>query len=600
MPNLVTAKDGDTLCTIAIAHGFLDCGPLRKEKNNEMYLNRPLRAGECVTVPEAKVSVLAKAADAMHKFFKKSAPPVSIRFVRGTADEKNYMHDSPLTELQVSNHIPTKSGADGSRAFPAGFGFNADADADVDAFRVEVVDPAAGGSLRAKLEALRPVYDAKGAVKSYRTFEGTANAGMRKIDSLECKALGAAPKAFRSAYLRLVTDKEDREAAAAQTILVTDCVDDGDEAVEILDQKIRATYEIPRCPGTGGKKCSVIAELPVGKDRWRVRVSIHILKDPATGTAVAGTDATRKQVLKAVRQRYAQANLGVKILNIREVPAPANLFAIANPQGKLAVGGGTITVKVKIDATEKTISIVSVHNDTPEATATKLADAINACFAAAEPPLEANARVVPNPPREGEAIASADVLVGNPLNSAIVLSVTASADLNHPVEVGRMNNANLDMAPWSMIHYGTLKNRVLVKNYDTGADRIDVFVVANMSEAYGLGIPPLAHRAADLQPKENYQNTAFLRQTSVTTDSLPFVFPHEFGHILMDAYHAASPSTELMFAGGQANSQSRGMDGRRRISDPIKPREIDMGCKTGNPVEFLRSANATGAIEQSW
>lgn len=596
MAKLVMATEGDTLCTLAIAHGFIDCTQLRKEPNNQMYLNRPLRSGDWVTIPELKPTTFQKAADALHKLIKKSAPPVAIRFVRGTADEKHYMHDPVLTALHVSNYVTNKAGANGRAAFPSGFGFNADADADPDTFKVEVTDPGASGSVTVKLEALRPERDKKTGNTIYKPFEGVSDANKRKIDAVTCKALSDAPKAFRSAYLRLVTDKEDHGAAAAQALLVSDCVDDNDEGLEILDQKVRATYVITRCPGN--PKCAVRTELPVGSDRWRVKVAIHIIKDPNTGAAVAATDATRKRVLQSVRRRFAQADMSVSILSIDEVPAPSNMFAIAEPAGKLAIGAGAIKVKVKIGAVEKQVAITTVKDDKPGDTAMKLADAINQCFAANKPPVAANARVSDNPPRLSGTIASADVLVGDPRKDTIVLSIEENGDINHPVEVGRMTSADLDMTDDDNVHIGTPMHRVLVKNYDTGVDRVDMFFVGDMTDAYGLGVPPLASFPAKEQTNDQYRNTALLVKTTVTTNNLPVTIPHELGHILMDAFHA-DVTTELMYEGGHANAHSLGMDGRKRISEPIPPAEIDMGCKKGNAVRMLRSENS-GPIEKSW
>ena len=52
MSETVMAEDGDTLCKLAIAAGFPNCEPLRNEAANSDYLNRPLRAGDEVTIPD--------------------------------------------------------------------------------------------------------------------------------------------------------------------------------------------------------------------------------------------------------------------------------------------------------------------------------------------------------------------------------------------------------------------------------------------------------------------------------------------------------------------------------------------------------------------
>ena len=166
MAGVVTALKGDTLCGIAIANGFLDCGPLRAQAANSALLSRPLKAGDKVTVPPPTPKEIDKPTDAKFVFKKKNAPPVSVRFVHGSPDKK-YLDDATLTVLNVSNFVANKGGADGTHAFPKGFGFNPDGHADIDTFKVEVVDPGSGGTVHVKLEALKPVKQPDGTT----TFE---------------------------------------------------------------------------------------------------------------------------------------------------------------------------------------------------------------------------------------------------------------------------------------------------------------------------------------------------------------------------------------------------------------------------------------------
>ena len=314
MPTTVFANDGDTLCGLAIDAGFENCQPLRDEPLNQgrSFLSRPtLKTGDFVTIPDKKLKHEAKGVDTKHKFLKKTAPRVSVRFVHGSKDKK-YLDDDTLTVLNVSNFVTNQAGADGTHAFPRGkFGFDADGDADVDAFKVEVVDPKASGSLNIVLEALKPAKQADGTTQ-FQSITGVPDAALRKIDPLQCKQVKAGLAAFRTPYLRLVVDQPDQAAEAGQTLLTADTVDAGDETLEILDQHVRASYEITRCPAT--PKCKASADLPIGTNRQRAKVAVHILQDPATGTALATFDQARKSVLKYVRQLYAQASMSVKVI----------------------------------------------------------------------------------------------------------------------------------------------------------------------------------------------------------------------------------------------------------------------------------------------
>jgi len=600
VPTTVFANDGDTLCGLAIDAGFLNCQPIRDEPQNQGkdFLNRAtLKAGDVVVIPDKKTKTEPKGTDKAHKFVKKNAPKVSIRFVHGSPDKK-YLEDDPLAVLNVSNFVTNLAGADASKAFTSKVGFNADAHADVDTFKVEVVDPGASGTVKARLEALKPVKRPDGST-NFQPIAGVPDAAIRKIDALDCTQVRTGHVAFRTAYLRLVVDQQDHDAAATQTLLTKDTVDSGDEVLEILDQHVRASYEVARC--TGASKCKVVAELPVGENRQRARVAVHILQDPATGNALAKVDEARKSVLKYVRQLYAQASMSVQIIGaIRTVPAPVNLIAIANANGAPAAGGGTIQVRVQIGVPAKatfdfdtTVQIVTTAGDPPLSTATALAQAINAAFAAATPPFAATATASGNPPLVGQAIGSADVLVGNALTQNISLSVLAMGDAAHPVAIGRILNTNIPDFGNADSHVGTLEERTLVKNYDSGSDRIDLFVIGTLgSTALGEAFTPNAASAASRQPIPAMVNSALIFAATVTVnDNFHTTIPHEMGHILMDNNHA-QVATEMMGAGSPVGANERVVNGPKRISDPVPPRTIafDSGVN-GNPVNMLRNNN---------
>src|SRR5580704_1791505 len=101
MSKQVKARDGDSLCGIAIAYGFLDCTSLRADPANSALLNRPLVKGDKVTVPDKQAKVMAKPVDSKYQFTKKNSPPVSIRFVHGSKN-KPFLQDATLTVLNVS------------------------------------------------------------------------------------------------------------------------------------------------------------------------------------------------------------------------------------------------------------------------------------------------------------------------------------------------------------------------------------------------------------------------------------------------------------------------------------------------------------------
>jgi hypothetical protein len=387
-------------------------------------------------------------------------------------------------------------------------------------------------------------------------------------------------------------DKEDFDAATKQTLLTTDLVDAGKEDVEILDQRVRSTYVIQRCPGTGGTKCQVVAELDVGENEKRVKVAVHILRDPVTAVPVATIDQARTRSLKFVRQLYAQANMTLKFIgNIREISAPANMFAIANGNGQLAAGGQTISVRVEIGATfNQVVNVTTVANEQPLQTATRLADAIKNALSTASPPVVARVTPSGNPPLVGQAIGSADVIVGDPLTQTIRLTVLTSNDIGHPVQVGRIASTTINDFGAADSHVGTIEERVLIKNYDTGSDRVDLFIVGALAGALGEAFTPNLTSAASQQPVAVLVNTALVfANTVVLANDHHTTIPHEIGHILMDQGHSPVV-TEMMTAGSPVGANERVVNGPKRISDRV----INVGGGTNaNPVDLLRTANTS-------
>ena len=165
MPIVVPAFPGDTLCNIAIRNGFLDCAPIRNDPANAGadFLNRDLRLGDLVTVPDRADREDPASTERRTVFELIAAFPTSIRFVHGSPD-RPFRDDDTLTFLNVSNFRCDRSGNAGTSAFTAAFGFNANAHADADSFKVEVCDPGAPASIFPNLDALRPTLDPVGAV----------------------------------------------------------------------------------------------------------------------------------------------------------------------------------------------------------------------------------------------------------------------------------------------------------------------------------------------------------------------------------------------------------------------------------------------------
>ncbi len=238
MPTKVTARHGDTLCSLAIQAGFENCTPLRNHPDNAEYLNRPLRRGDRVAIPDRKPGNSSGSAETRHSFKRLGVPLQNLRFVHGSSSEHGYSTDAQyrsdrrLRFLKISNYPSDKggqypTGPVGANdyaslpAFPNGYGYHADGDSDVDTFKIEVFDArAVGDTVKVKLKARKPVY-VEGKVNNYTDFSATdPHSGSRKIE-VECKRVKPGLKAFRSRYMRLVTNINDFDAIKAkkQTLL---------------------------------------------------------------------------------------------------------------------------------------------------------------------------------------------------------------------------------------------------------------------------------------------------------------------------------------------------------------------------------------------
>lgn len=362
MPKVVEAQSGDTLCTLAITNGFLNCDPLRSEGANAALVKelekRPLQKGDKVTIPDIKKNKHDKGTDKKHPFKRKGVPPPSIRFVEDQNKPK-YQDDPRITDfLNVSNYICNMTGADGQKTFPTAYGFNADAAADPDSFKVEVVDPGASADeIEFELSALKPVYKPDGTIEKHEPFTD-ADASKRKL-KVKGKKLGAKLKGYRSRYLRLVTDESDlkelsgdpvKADGTAQGLFTSDMADgtEANDAIEILDQVVQAKYVVQGCKASD--KCTLYATLPVGNpaNEKRIRLCFHVFRSTVGGSPVAGmTDQIlRRRTFKWYRRAFAQAEMAPKLVDPKIEyldPPAADMIVISNDHGSPAAGGSKMS-----------------------------------------------------------------------------------------------------------------------------------------------------------------------------------------------------------------------------------------------------------------
>ena len=638
MPQQVTANDGDTLCSIAIANGFLDCGPIRNLSDNagKPFLNAPLQAGDIVAVPDLDTSKKESKADKQqHQFVKKGADPVTIRFVHGSPD-KHYADDDTLDKLIVSKYITDKGGnPDGSADLPddSVCEFNQNGDADIDTFKVEVFEPnKESQQLDVTIEALKPVFDASGNLTNHVPFDGslgdaTSERGKRSLKVTAKKVGQSATHRCRTPYLRLVVDEADKSGTVGpvaaggfqpattnnpkpkQTVLVTDMVDQNDDTIEILDQVVRASTPFPRCTQSGDNQCVASVTLPIGNDRQRLRVAVHVVKTTVGGAGIVTAANAKRRVLKWCRRIFAQANIAPKLLQVREVDPVENLICIsdapqngpANAGGRRAAGDGTLgfTINATGKASQVVGPITPPANQDALTTATQLAGLVQAPY---------TATVSPNPRRFNDALASCDILITEASGAPVSFSTpVVSNDSAQTLTVGSVNPLPAANQSWDGFNFlvGTAHQRVLCKNYDTGDDRIDVFVIrattdGNRGEAMMDGHSIVA--PADQHGVPGVRFSLFVIQSAMNAgDNDPLVLSHEMGHVAAEVLHAGNADTKKGPKTEQQQLMHANVTGNNAVGSSKRIRNAGVkydnsGAGNFNFIERIRSEGA-GLLE---
>jgi len=603
MPTSVTADDGDSLCKLAIDAGFLNCDPLRALPENKSFLDRPLRKGDIVTIPDLVAKSVDKPSDAVQQFVKKGGPPAQIRYVHGSPTIP-YKDDATLDHLEISTYIADKGGtADGSADLPDEkfCEFSKIGHDDVDTFKVEVFDPAnKDKEIDVILEALRPVLNPDGTLRKhatadevkdpaiivfpaqdgtfieYKLFDGsiddaTTERGKRSL-RVKAKKVGQTnTMRFRSPYLRLVVDEADKNGTVdplpagtfpeksknkprpKQTILVTDMVDAGDDQVEILDQIVEARFEFKNCAQSGDKKCAARVRLPIGNDRQKVKVAVHILRKQIGSNPVVTPANARRRIMKWIRRIMAQASIGPDLLSVREVDPFENFLSVSNPAqnagagagGRLAAGDGQLgfTISATGQPTQVVGPITPAAGQSALASATALAALVSAPY---------SATAFPVPVRTNDTLAAADILIKGPAGANVVLSALVSGDSNQSLDAIRLN-------PFPAVIFetdnfntfcGTVHQRAICRNYDTGDDRVDLFVIEQMDQNSRGEAMIRGHKLS--KPANQNVSGVFLsvfmaKRCMDGTDADPIVLPHELGHTVAEVFHAI-PTHQMMNA----------------------------------------------------
>ncbi len=466
-------------------------------------------------------------------------PAYYIGFIRDNGNA-NPNDDASLSYLDVSNErtIEKISPTNGHT--------------DIDNFKLQVSGPLVDASIPEALITLE-------ALKPDATPFSTARTQQKNLTRV------ASTHHYRSDYMRLVVDKWDRDAKLGQTILID--WDSSDHAVEILGQKVKLTY-------TPTPNFSLETQLPVGHNPRTFNVAVHWM----TGiTDVTSASATWR-VLRDMRRRFAQANMGPILDSVDEIAPPHNFIAISQDTGNPAAGGGTFHIKVIANRgvyglVTWNIASASVASRSPFATAGQLRTALQA--AAPTSGGSPGDRLVVSRFQNHSVFAadathqSADLLITDPGGGTITLIVSDSDATQHlsapPVTTS--------MLAWGANNFliGSVEQRSLIRNFDRGTDIYDLFVSESITDGNGDPLKGASMIWGSGQPSYRQGNDPIRHNVFITHDGAdtaganPSLSSHEVGHSLLDAIHAVHNNEQVMkdTDGNQINSES----GSKRFAD---------------------------------
>ena len=600
MPTPVPAVPGDTLCNIAMRFGFLDCAPIRNDPANAGadFLNRDLRLGDIIVVPDRAIGVEGAPTEAETIFRLLAAPAIRIRFVHGSPD-RSFLDDDTLTFLNVSNFRADRAGNTGaSNPFSAAFGFNANAHADLDAFKIEVCDPGAPASINSELDALRPTLDPVGAVIGHERYpvpddqDHNIPAELRRVTGGSC---------FRSQYLRLVTDRADFNSNLLQMLMLSDAADGlntNNDLIRILDHVVQASYERTNCPAPAGQqKCTVRVRVPVGPRRQRLRIAVHCFNAAPGGAPVGGIAEAdiRRRIIRHFGGIYAQAEISPKIDSVTFIDPPADDMIVVSPNtGRRAAGGSTITFTLSqpppAGPSAADVTVTVIIPPTPGGLSPRQVADLIAAQVGALPGFSAAAFSTAR--AAGAPHSAADVIVTRADAARIAILNESTTDVGLTatgVVVSRVNVAAIPSAPNAATHIPhTHQYRRCLRAAPGDGTKLNAYIIGAFVSPTLLGQSLLWGRdlagptaLPDGTVVEGFRGEppnkfAFLIRATFNAVTVMGaandffnVFAHESMHTLADVNHltesAARSGSELMF--GNAAQQNNAPSSPKRIAD---------------------------------
>jgi len=439
--------------------------------------------------------------------------------------------------VAVSHEITTSASLPRDAAWAA-------ASDDPDNVRVELWDPGASLTGRARVEAL-------GAATSV----GVRVGGLRSQVSDLALVRPDAEAPMRSRFLRLVGDDIDQRAPGVQgqTLLVG------------LRDRVRVRYQRPDAAGElttdlrVGRPGNEDGALAARRARWRVVLLRQRAAGPVVGNDEAGALAIARRQVEIANEVYLQCAItwgdpATARVDIVE-PARDALLTVGDNDGLAAEGGA-----VRFLANNTAVGPVRVQPGwRPVDTARSLAAALRAAGF--------TARVSVNARTDYGAFGSADVTArdraGRPVAFAAVNGAPLTTDARQTVTVGRVDLGdgvdefnNLNSAS------GTQEERALLKPLvDDDPGTIDLFLINRFARGTRIGEAFVEGAAGAVF------NGLLVDRAGVSAEREAWTQSHEAGHILLDQpWHPDNTGPDRPWLLMDADASLGAVTGPKRLS----------------------------------
>ena len=396
------------------------------------------------------------------------------------------------------------------------------------------------------------------------------------------------------------------------------------DKIEILDQLVRATYVLKGCKAAAPNQCQVRAELPIGPNRQRIKVCFHLFRTTVGGAAGVGgvtEQNLRRRTFKWYRRAYAQAELAPKLVApfIEMIDPPAaNMLVLSNDHGNPASGLDTAatvsTLSFTLDlappvagppSPAQNVSINLTAGDTPTQVGAAIIAALPAGF---------TGQAFTNAPAFNAVNGSVDLIITRADGRRMLIRSETTTDTTLSVTVARVNLTAVNpTSPGPAIIPASIDFRRVIRAAPGADDRMDCYVIGQFSTPglRGRAFVAATDLPAGFQPPSPLRWATVMAANSGSgtvmdgTDNLPFTYPHESGHVLLDAFHTTGTLADTELMSGSGTSQANSLTATKRLcDDPVhvqyamfQPQPAPTtGAATTQAISAVQRLRARGAL----